>query len=73
MKRTILQGVRNVLFNSEWEVINVCISELGIFKLADIEMQLCNHCLEASNSQLHVCFSDIHLIVTMIADKEIVN
>jgi len=73
MKRTILQDVGNVLFNSGWEIINVGISEPGILELADIETELRDHYLETSNTQLHICISDVHLIVAAIADKEIVN
>jgi len=73
MERTILQGVRNVLFHSGWEIFDVCISDPGIFELANVETELRKHRLEASNSQLHVCVSDIHSILATIADKEIVN
>ncbi len=73
METTILQGVQNVLFYSIWEVSNVCISESRIFEVANVETELRSHRLETSNPQLHVCVSDIHLIVTAIADKEIVN
>ena len=47
METTILQGVRNVLFHSGWEISNVCISELGIVEFADVEMELGSHHLEA--------------------------
>ena len=73
METAILQGVRDILFHSGWEISNVCISEPGIFELADIETQLCNHRLEASNSQPHVRDHDVHLVVAVITDKEIVN
>ena len=73
MEATILQGVRNILFHSGWEIFNVVISKLGIFELANVETELCSHHPEARNPQLHVRISDVHLIVTAIADKEIVN
>ena len=73
VETTILQGVRNVMFHSGWEIFNICISKPGIFKIADVEMKLRSHHLEASNPQLHVRVSEVHLIVTAIADKEIVN
>ena len=73
METTILQGVRNIRFHSEWEISEICISEPGIFELADVETELCSHHSEASNSQLHVHVSDVHLVVAAIADKEIVN
>ena len=73
METTILQGIGNVFFHSGWEIINVCISEPGILELADVETELCNHRLEASNAQLHVCVSDVHLVVAAIADKEIIK
>ena len=73
METTILQGVRNVLFHSGWEIFNVCISEPGIVELADIETKLRSHYLETSNAQMHACVSDVHLIVAAITDKEIVN
>ncbi len=73
IETTILQGVRNVLFHSEWEILNVCISKPGIFEIANVETKLRNHHLEASDPQLYVRVSDIHLIVAAIADKEIVN
>jgi len=73
METTILQGVRNVLFHLGWEIFNVCISRPGIFKIVDVEMKSCSHHLKANDPQLHVCVSEIHLIVAAIADKEIVN
>ena len=73
IETTILQGVQNVLLHSGWEICNVCIGELGIVKLADVEMELGSHQLEAFNSQLHVRVSNIHLTVTAFAEKEIVN
>ena len=30
MDTTILQGVRNVLFHSGWEILDICISKSGI-------------------------------------------
>ena len=73
METTILQGVRNVLFHPRWKISDVSTSEAGIVELADVETKLGNHHLETSNPQLHVCVSDVHLIVAAIADKEIVN
>ena len=73
METTILQGVRNALLHSGWEIFNVRISKPGIFEIADVEAKLCSHHLEASDTQLHVCVSEVHLIVAAIADKEIVN
>ena len=73
METTILQGVRNVLFYSGWEISDVCIGKPGIIELADVEMELRRHRLEACNPQLHVRVSDVHLIAAVIAEKEIVN
>ena len=73
METTILQGVRNVLFHSEWEILDVCISKLGIFEIADVESKLRSHHIEAIDPQLHVRVSEVHLIVTAIADEEIIN
>ena len=73
METTILQGIGNVFFNSGWEVFDICISEPGIFELADVETELCDHRLETSNPQLHVRTSDIYSIVAAITDKKIVN
>ena len=73
MEATILQGVRNILFHSGWEILNVCISKPGIFEIADVETELHSHHLEARDSQLHIRVSEVHLIVAAIADKEIVN
>ena len=73
METTILQGVRNVRFHSPWEIFDVCIREPGIFELADVETELCDHRLEASNSQLHFHITGVHSAVAAIVDKEIVN
>ena len=73
METTILQGIRNVLFHSGWEILNVSISKPGIFEIADVEAKLRSHHVEASDPQLHVRVSEVHSIVTAIADKEIVN
>ena len=73
MQAAILQGVRDVLFNSRWEVLDVSISEPGIFELADVEAEMRNHRLDASDPEVHIRVSDVHLIVAAIADKEIVN
>jgi len=40
IERTILQSLGNVLLDEGWETFNLCISEPGIFKLADIETEL---------------------------------
>ena len=66
METTILQGVRNVLFHSRWEIFNVCISKSGIFEIADVETKLRSHHLEASDPQLHVRVSEVHLMVAAI-------
>ena len=42
-------------------------------KLADVETELSSHHFEACNPQLHIHISDVHLSVTAIAEKEIVN
>src|SRR5258706_3985324 len=73
METTILQGVRNVLLHSEWEIYDVCSSEPGIFELADVEAEFCSHHSEAINTQLHVRVSYVHSTVAAIADKEILN
>ena len=73
METTILQGVRNVLFDSGWEISDVCIGEPGIAELANVEMELGDHHLQACIPQLHVRVSEVDLIVAAIADKEIVN
>ena len=73
IERTILQSVGNVLFDSGWEIIDVRISKPGIFELADIETELFDHRLEASNSQLHVRILEVDLIDAVIAEKEIRN
>ena len=62
-----------MLFDSGWEILDVCIGKPGIFELADIETELFNHRLEASNSKLHVRVLEVDLIGTVIADKEIRN
>ena len=49
----------------------MCIGKPGILKLADIETELFNHCLEASNSKLHIHFLEVDLIDAVIADKKI--
>ena len=73
MKTTILQGIQDVLVHLGWEIFNVCISKVGIFKIADVEMKLHSHYVEASNPQLHVHILEVHLIVRAIAGEEIVN
>ncbi len=73
METAILQGIRNILFHLGWEIINVCISKLGIFEIADVETELRSHHLEASDPQLYVHVLEIHLIVAAVADKEIIN
>ena len=60
-----------MLFDSRWEVHDVCIGKPGILELADIETELFNHCLEASNSKLHIHFLEVDLIDAVIADKKI--
>ena len=73
METTILQGVRNVLFHSGWEISDVCIGEPGIFEPADVETELHGHRPKACNPQLHMCVSDVDLIVAAITEKEVVN
>ena len=62
-----------MLFDSQWEVMNVRIGKSGVFELADIETELFDHRLEARNSQLHICGFEANLIDTVIADEEIRN
>ena len=73
VETTILQGLRNVLLHSEWEILNICIRNPGIFELADVETELRGHRPETCNPQLHIRVLDVHLVVTVIADKEIVH
>ena len=73
VETTILQGVRNVLFHSGWEISNVCIGEPGIVKPADVETELGSHHVEACNPQLHVHVLDVHLIAAAVTEKEIVD
>ena len=55
--------------------MNISICEPGIFELADIEMELFNHFLQASHPQFYIHFSEVDVIVavTIIAEKEIRN
>ena len=62
-----------MLFDSGWEVIDFRICKPGVFELANIEMELCNHRLDAGNSQLLVHIIKVDLIGAVIADKEIQN
>ena len=50
-----------------------CIREPEIFELADIEPELFNHRIHTCNSQIHIRFSEIHMIVgvTFVPEKEI--
>ena len=73
IERTILQCIRNVLFDSGWEVTDVHIRKPRIFKLADIETELFDHHLEAGSSQMYVCITEVDLIGAVVADKEIRN
>jgi hypothetical protein len=73
IERTILQSVRNVLFDSGCEILNIRIREPGIFESTDIETELFNHRLHASNAQLYVRVSWIDLIGGVTTDKEIGN
>ena len=73
IERTVLQGIGNVLLDSRLEIFDICISEPGIFELADIETELGNHRLEASNAQLRVRVSKIDVIVAVIADEKVGN
>src|SRR5258706_882064 len=69
----ILQGVRDVLYHSGWEILNICISKPGIFEIANVETKLRSHHLEASDPQLHIRVSEVHLIVATVTDKKIIN
>jgi hypothetical protein len=73
MERTILQGVGNILFNAGWEIFNVFIGEPGILELANVETELRNHRVEASNAQLHIRILEVHLVVAAMVDKKGVN
>ena len=73
VQRTILQGAGDILVDSGLEIVDVCISEPGIFEFADIETKLLDHRIEAGNSQLRVCASGVNLMATMITEKEIGN
>ncbi len=73
MEATILQGARNILFHSGWEIFNVCIGEPGIVELADVETELGSHHIEACNPQLHIRISDVYLVAAVIAEKEIID
>ena len=73
IERTILPSVGDVLLDSGWEIFNVCISEPGIFELADIEAELLNHRIEASNAHLHVCLLEVDSTLAIISEKEVGN
>ena len=73
MEAAILQGVRDILFHSGWEMLNICIGEPGIFKVADVETKLHSLHLEAGDPQSPVLVSEVHLIVAVIAEQEIEN
>jgi len=62
--------VGEVLFHSGWEIFDICISKQGIFKLADIETELFNQRLQASNAQLRMCALEIELTVTAVVDEK---
>ena len=53
--------------------MNIRIRKPGIFKFANIETELFNHSLQASNTQLHIRSSEVDMIVavTIIPEKEI--
>jgi len=72
---TVPQRVGNVLSASGVKTSIICIRKPGIFKLANVEMELGNHCLEARNAEMRVrlCKVDLVAVVTVIADKEIEN
>ena len=59
IQRTILQIVGNALFDSRWEIFQIIISEPGSLELADTEAELFNHLLEANDTQLHICVSEV--------------
>ena len=73
MKGTILQSIGNILFDSGWKILNVRIGEPGIFESTDIETELFNHRLHASNPQMRVYVLGDHLIVAALTKKEIGN
>ena len=62
-----------MLFDSGWEVIDFRIRKPGVFELANIETESCDHRLDAGNSQLLVHIIKVDLIGAVIADKEIRN
>ena len=75
IETTILQWARNALFDSRREIFDSGISEPRVFESADVETELLNHRLEASNAKLYICFLEVDSIVagTFIADEEIGN
>ena len=73
VETAILQGVGNVLFHLGWEVSHVCIGEPGVFEIADIETEPFYHRLEAGDTLLCVCLSQVDLVLAAIAEKEIGN
>ncbi len=68
-----MQSVGNVLFDSGWEILNIRIRQPRIFKSTDIETELFNHRIHASDAQLYVHVLGIHLMGAVIAGKEIGN
>ena len=73
VEAAILQGVGNVLLHSGREVSNVCIGDPGILEIADIEMELFYHRLEAGDTLLCVRLSQVDLVLAVIVEKEIGN
>ena len=66
-----MQSIGNVLFDPRWEVLNVCVGKPGVFEFADVEAELFDHRLEASDSEPHIGVLENDLIVTVVAEKEI--
>ena len=48
------------------EIMNICICKPGIFELADTEMELFNHFLQASDPKLHIRILVVDMIVVVI-------
>ena len=62
-----------MLFDSGLKIFDFGITEPGIYELADIETELFNHRLEASDTLLRMRLSKLDLIVAMVAEHEIGN
>ena len=68
-----MQSIGNVLFDPGWKILNVRIGEPGIFESTDVETELLNRRLHASNPQMHVCVMGDDLVVAAATEKEIGN